>query len=797
MASRNKDGDRDLNHRVHPLVPALGLLLATVASAQPLVPATFPDSQAVRATWRAVAGAPPPRLEGKSALLPCPFGDGSTERVYWDATIEGLPAASTTLEILLACDRPQAVRRLSLHFKSGAGWWSSFQPLTEPGLTRLLVPIPAFEKEGAAGPLTKATAFRISCWRGSAENAALRVVGVGLRTDRIAVLQATGSEKVPAERAVAAKAAARVSDLLHEHYLGHRLLTDETFGASSLNGVRVLILPYNRSPDEQATARVRAFIKGGGGVIGFHDTHPKIAEDMGVRIQPMLRTQRADQWTGVQFAEGHGGVERLHQRVWNLVPLQPAGGGARAVAWWEDGRGRRGPEVAVVESPRGTWWGQVWKDGDERSKSRLLLEMVARFDRSAWEHAAQSRLETSARRLGAPHLAGLRQRIAAVAGDKPQVSQMLDYLPRIEARMHQQVRDKDYEAATRSGWRLEGEIQRVWAMAQSPRQGEMIGVWDHDGTGLVINDWEHTMSVLARHGVNAYFPNVLWPSKAHFPSPKVPPSVTLSKFGDQLTPCLRAARRHGIEVHAWKICWNIDNATTAHRARMKREDRLMTRRDGTTLPWLSPSHPQNRREQIAAVLDLAARHRPAGIHLDYLRYPGPDADYSRAARLAYEKQSAGAAWPPPNNDHAFLAFRREQITSFLRELRGELRRAHPRIKLSAAVWPETTRVRDSLGQDTGAWLRDDLVDFICPMDYTEDPQQLRTWLRSHAALPNARGRVVAGLGVVSNEASLESDQVIEQIRIAREERMSGCVLFRLDRGVAERILPALGAGVTR
>ena len=46
---------------------------------------------------------------------------------------------------------------------------------------------------------------------------------------------------------------------------------------------------------------------------------------------------------------------------------------------------------------------------------------------------------------------------------------------------------------------------------------------------------------------------MLWGGSAHYASDLLPRSETFEKYGDQLEQCCAAAKKHGLEVHVWKV----------------------------------------------------------------------------------------------------------------------------------------------------------------------------------------------------------------------------------------------------
>jgi uncharacterized lipoprotein YddW (UPF0748 family) len=287
----------------------------------------------------------------------------------------------------------------------------------------------------------------------------------------------------------------------------------------------------------------------------------------------------------------------------------------------------------------------------------------------------------------------------------------------------------------------------------------------------------------------------------------VPQSEAVSRYGDQLKQCVAAAHAKRLEVHVWKICWNLSNAPESFVATMRKAGRLQVTDTGKELEWLCPSHPDNVALELKAVSEVLNRYPVDGIHLDYVRYPDDHACFCNGCRKRFGQRLGEKIpdWPQSaQSGHlsgAYNAWRSEQITTFVCAVQTQVRNANgptsKKIMVSAAVYPEYPGCINSIGQDWGRWLKEDLVDFVCPMDYTVNNGTFKTLVQRQLALANAGGRIFPGLGVTASESQLTPDQVIEQIRQTREAGAGGFVLFDLNRTLEHDVLPALRMGLTR
>ena len=259
---------------------------------------------------------------------------------------------------------------------------------------------------------------------------------------------------------------------------------------------------------------------------------------------------------------------------------------------------------------------------------------------------------------------------------------------------------------------------------------------------------------------------------------------------------LTAARRHGVDPHAWITCWSVDALAPAEREVLAAEDRLMRDAEGNVLPWLCPSHPVNQSLVIEGAVALARTGIP-GIHLDYIRYP-EDGCYAGATRSAFEAAHGATVgdWPAavlPGGSLAvaFHRFRQQEIARFAARFAGAVRAVNAGIVLSAAVFPDPASGR-SLGQEWTVWLRDGSIDYVCPMAYTENLATFSAWLDACLqAATDIAPRIVAGLGTGADESQLDSLGVAEQIAVVRARRLRGFACFAVDSELLGRILPPL------
>jgi uncharacterized lipoprotein YddW (UPF0748 family) len=328
----------------------------------------------------------------------------------------------------------------------------------------------------------------------------------------------------------------------------------------------------------------------------------------------------------------------------------------------------------------------------------------------------------------------------------------------------------------------------VVARGDPPRRG----VWFHYPESRHEKGWEGVLNELTKVGISDVFVQLQAAGTVFFPikgrdvvSGKVP-----RRAEDGLQALLASASKHKIRVHAWITCWNLEGSDTAQQALLKSSQRLMADEKGTPLNWLCPSLPENRALLLDGIKALAFRG-VQGIHLDYVRYPEAQGCYAMATRKAFETVLGRrvATWPqdvlPGGPDGvAFDRFRQQEITSFVQEVRQMLQKSYSGCELSAAVFPthESARMR---GQNWSRWVNASMVDFVCPMMYSNTGYGFEQALKSGLAEIQDRARVWPGIGYSAEESQLDRRGIAEQIEKVRQAHVGGVAFFAYDSGLVE------------
>ena len=336
------------------------------------------------------------------------------------------------------------------------------------------------------------------------------------------------------------------------------------------------------------------------------------------------------------------------------------------------------------------------------------------------------------------------------------------------------------------------------ASPKATQTAQRRGFWNHSGTGIYPGDWDRTMRELSDAGFNMILPNLCWGGCAHYASDVLPRSKTYEKYGDQIAQAIAAGKKHGVEVHVWKVCYNLSGQTPKKfLEQMQREKRTVKTVDGKEDHWLCPSHPKNFELERDAMLEIVKKYDVDGIHFDYIRYPLGKYCYCETCRKRFEADSGRKVknWPKDcysgERKNEFRKWRCKNVTRLVRAVHEEAKKIKPGVKVSAAVFGSYPSCKMSIGQDWVDWAKAGYVDFLCPMDYTSKNQAFEKLVTRQIKLIHGAVPLYPGIGPSASHSRMDAEQVAAQIALAKKLGAAGFVIFNLSPKEAKRLLPEL------
>ena len=342
--------------------------------------------------------------------------------------------------------------------------------------------------------------------------------------------------------------------------------------------------------------------------------------------------------------------------------------------------------------------------------------------------------------------------------------------------------------------RHDEELYKAAAPLRDAKTLPFRGWWNHSGFGAYKGDWERTAAELEQAGFNAVFPNPIWSGEARYRSKIFPVSPEVDQYGDQLEECVKACHKHGIQVHVWKVNFNLKHRISEDMVeKYRQEKRLQVDDEGNEHPWLCPSNPINIDQEVNAMVEIATKYPVDGVHFDYIRYEGMKYCFCDGCREKFEKSIGKKVenWPKDCLDGDLKAqwtqWRADCITNIVRTTYHKIKAVRPDCKVSAAVFIHYPGVIKTIGQDWAAWANEGIVDFLCPMNYTLDANSYGRFYNRQKEFVKPDFPLYPGVG----EWKLTPDGTIQQLLKAQENGCPGFMIYDLTEDAAGRILPLL------
>ena len=584
--------------------------------------------------------------------------------------------------------------------------------------------------------------------------------------------------------------------------------TTDTLEEASLSKVqlksrRLIILPLNSSVTTRTTRLLTDFVADGGRLFVTYNLADTVAPLLGLRQTDWLKDDPPGRFSTIQLnaPEISNIPTSVRQASWNITVADPITPQTKIIGYWHDATGKSTGLPALFMGEAGVFFSHIFLPDDIQTKTRLLASLLGYLVPEFQQTLAKWAIAAIITVGHTKNLEELEQFVQQ--GSVPEAIQAL----KTGRDLMKQARDADeaktYDVAITTARASREAFSNAYFLSHISIEKEGRAVWNHSGLGAYPGDWNRSAKELAAAGINMIFPNMAWGGVAHYPSKILPKSKTFSQYGDQLAQCVTAAHKHGLEVHVWKITWNLEGAPKEFTEKMREAGRTQVSATGKSLNWLCPSHPENVSLELESILEIVVNYDVDGIHLDYIRYPGSEACYCEECRKRFTLATRQhiEEWPaavlPQTGQYSekYIAWRTQQITRLVRLLHKRAGEVDPDLKISAAVFGGYPACVTSIGQDWIAWAKAGYIDFVCPMNYTEDTDYFTELLVNQLALMPKDVAIYPGIGATASNSLLRPDAVVEQIYLSRYLGASGWTIFDYSVDISATVLPALAMGI--
>ena len=599
--------------------------------------------------------------------------------------------------------------------------------------------------------------------------------------------------------------AKRFNRMLNGIGLTAATLEETSLSEAQLKSRRLVILPLNPVIAPKTASLLKNFIANGGKLFVTYTLPDTVAPILGLRQTDWVKQEAPGHFASIQLNAPDilDMPVSIRQASWNITVAEPATPDTKIIGYWHNAKGESTGLPALSVGKSGVFFSHIFLSDDIQRKMQMLAallgHLVPEFRRTFAEQA-----------IAAMTIIGHTQDFTALKqfvqqSNVPEANEALRTGADLMKRARTEYDAEAYNTAITVARASRAELSKAYFLSHVSVETEGRALWNHSGLGAYPGDWERSAKELASAGVNIILPNMAWAGVAHYPSKILPQSKTFTQYGDQIAQCVEAARKHGLEVHVWKITWNLEGAPKEFVEKMRAEGRTQVSSTGQALNWLCPSHPKNVLLELESSLEIVENYDVDGIHLDYIRYPGSHACYCDgcrqrfvlATRLQIDEWPAAVLPKTGTHSEKYIEWRAQQITRLVRMLHKRLREADPKIKISAAVFGWYPGCIASIGQDWIAWAKAGYVDFVCPMNYTESTDYFTELLVNQLALMPKDVAIYPGIGATASNSLLTPDAVVEQIYVSRNLGASGWTIFDYSLDISETVLPAFTIGVTK
>ncbi len=754
----------------------------------------------------------PNLLAGRPGIkLMCPFSTVA-DRCYWDADISLNLAETTGFNFSIKLKDPKTVSGGTLYFHSGKGWYNGWFSIDKNTTSWQNIQISRrdFVADGKPDGWNTVDRVRVALWKESTKDTVVTLANLRGHSDEIIILYNNNISKThPEEEAPIKRAVENISGWLKSSGIsaGHFNYKDIVAGVPS--GCKLIILPYNPYPAKSTIPALTKFTARGGRLIVAYSLPPDLAPLLGLGDKDWHKTGTDQLFSAISFksVSSTGLPAIMRQNSWNAHI--PEIKNAKVLGYWQNGSGQITDIPAMTINKNGIFIGHTLTRFDNENKIQFLLAAAAMLRPDMKAQLIKSILHRSERLLTYETWPTTRAFIKQTAIEQQQTkskkqltSQKLAAIDRYRGVTSSLMKTASSGELITRAVTTRKLIQQSYLTALSNNtSNEFRGIWCHESLGIQGMEWDEITKAMKANGFNALFPNMLWSGLAFYPSSIVPgPPASSPRQGNLLKKCLKACKNSDIELHLWKVCWNLSQASPAFVDKMRAEGRLQKKADGTTVQWLCPSDPRNRDIELSAAVEVARKYKVDGIHYDYIRYPDSESCYCEGCRKRFAKETTinTTNWPAcvitGTHKIRFKKWRRDQITSFVMNSSKAIKSARKGIQFSVAVFGSWPSCRDSIGQDWVRWAKDGYVDFICPMNYVTDAAEAKKLITKQLLSAGTRTPIYPGLG--PSTKNLPPEQVARQVDIIRKAGAKGFLLFEMDKDLLDIHLPALHSGTT-
>ncbi|HPK00265.1 MAG TPA: family 10 glycosylhydrolase, partial [Candidatus Hydrogenedentes bacterium] len=266
--------------------------------------------------------------------------------------------------------------------------------------------------------------------------------------------------------------------------------------------------------------------------------------------------------------------------------------------------------------------------------------------------------------------------------------------------------------------------------------------------------------------------------RAYYPSRYLRPA---GKAGDDTLGLLaREAQARGLSLMP-AICVLVSGYDLPQGILETHPDWALRKPSGEPMGWISPAHAEARAWVVGMIQEIVAHVQPAGVLLDYLRYPNEEVLLDPASAAAFD-----AASPPDEAEAArkerLQRFKEESLNILAEEINRALRKQQPELRIGLYTWGPHVPFNHPVAQCWPDWIHNNYIDIVNVSGYCYRKNYGEEYLdvfekriRDSVELAQQAGAPVSlsfALGMHTSHGAIESASEVATYRSLAEK--AGC-----------------------
>lgn len=571
------------------------------------------------------------------------------------------------------------------------------------------------------------------------------------------------------------------------------------------------------APQGPQIACLDDYLQRGGKLVLHACDSPVLAQRLGLQPPKLLRAPANAPWTHFTVLPSSSSAAtsktlqqapaRIQHTTHTILVSSSISANTKPVASWQTAQPTAStpPQPAIFQHKNGFWIGSlVGIEDTPIVRGRWLLALSAQLSPALWKHVAEYLENNLWEPFKTSNLAATQHKLLrAVPTEREQrLNDLLASLSHLESQKRTAMKQGRIAESIVPLWQQQELLYQAYACTYplpKPKARTllppkpMLCAWVPSGSSLYPNDWRGSLAVLAHSGITDLFVMVHAPVFSVHSKQPATQSRAFRKSLENLSAAVDASRASGIRIHAWIPLLNLQGMSQPEKDAFVKAGRALTNEHQMPVHWAAPAHPLNRTQIAQFITALAEQTHVDGIHLDYLRYPLVNSlmGSQDATRFAKHFGEPFPNWPQcvmPKGSHRarYNHVRAQDTRECLEVIQDALKKSRPRTLLTAAVYGSYPHCIETVGQDWPQWVHQNLVDAVVPMNYSASLKEFENLCKKQRhQIPSHR--IIAGIGVVAYESTLNPIQVIQQLHISRQLGLRGAALYPLQ----PQLLPAL------